>query len=79
MQKFLGSISTKTGIAFQCKIAVAVADIVQGQTKTSSPGSTSIAPIAHIRPEVQELTEIACLTPKYLQIFFSNFLTSVPP
>ena len=61
MQKFDLSISAKTGMQFQCKIAVAVAHIVHGETIISSPGSTSKLPIIAIKPEVQEFTEIAYL------------------
>ena len=49
----IGSISAKTGMQFQCKIAVAEATIVHGLTIISSPGCTPIAPTAAIRPEVQ--------------------------
>ena len=58
------SMSAKTGIAFQCKIDVAVAHIVNGEVIISSPGSIPIDPTAAISPEVQELTVIACFTPK---------------
>ena len=58
------SMSAKTGIAFQCNIAVALALIVHGLTITSSPGSIPIAPMAAISPEVHELTTMACLTLK---------------
>ena len=54
-----GSISTKTGIQFQCKIAVAQAHMVQGVQIISSPGEGSIAPTEQIRPDVHEFTEIA--------------------
>ena len=60
MQNLIVYIS-KTGIQFQCNIAVAVAHIVHGETMISSPGSTSKLPIIAIKPEVQEFTQIACL------------------
>ena len=50
--------SANTGIAFHCSIDVAVAHIVQGLTIISSPGSIFNEPIATVKPEVQELTEI---------------------
>ena len=51
-------------IAFQCRIDVALAHIVQGLTIISSPGEISKAPTEHINPDVQEFTEIAYLTLK---------------
>ena len=65
--------STKTGIAFQCNIAAAVAVIVHGLTKISSPGSMSKLPTAIEIPDVQELTTIACFTLKKFLIFVQNF------
>ena len=62
MQKVFSSISAKTGMQFQCNIAVAVAHIVHGVTMISSPGSTLRLPTAAINPEVHELTEIAYFT-----------------
>ena len=56
--------SANTGMAFHCTMAVADAAMVQGVTMISSPGSASIAPTAAISPEVQELTAMACRTPK---------------
>ncbi len=56
--------SAKTGIPFQCNIAVTVAHIVHGVTMTSSPGSMPIAPTAAIKPDVQEFTDMQCLTLK---------------
>ena len=55
--KVFGHISAKIGIAFQCKIEVAEADIVHVGTITSSPGAIPIAPNAQINPDVQEFTE----------------------
>ena len=77
--KVWGSISAKTGIAFQCKIAVAVAHIVHGVTITSSPGWIPIAPTAAVRPDDQEFTVTACLTPKNCSQSRSNSLTLSPP
>ena len=74
-----GSISANIGIAFHCKIAVAVALIVHGVVIISSPGSIPIAPIAASRPEVHELTVTACLTLKYSSHFLSNSWTLGPP
>ena len=71
--------SANTGIAFQCKIAVALALIVHGVTMISSPGSIPMAPTAEIRPDVQEFTVTACFTPKYSAHFLSNSLTFGPP
>ena len=61
----LGSMSANIGIQFQCNIAAAAADMVHVGTITSSPGDKPSAPTAHIRPDVQELTEITCFTLKY--------------
>ena len=63
IQNVLWSISAKTGIAFQCKIAVAQAHIVHGVVIISSPGSISNAPIDAIKPDVHELSVIAYFTP----------------
>ena len=60
-------------------MAVAVALMVQGVVITSSPGSIPIAPTAQTSPLVQELTEIACLTPNFLLNLFSSAFTDVPP
>ena len=78
-QKVSGSISAKIGIAFQCRMAVALAHIVHGVTITSSPGSIPIAPTAAISPDVQEFTVTACLTPKRLSQSRSNSWTFGPP
>ena len=67
------SISAKTGIQFQCKMALAHADIVQVGNITSSPGFKSKAPKAHIKPVDHEFTEIAYLTfLKTQRIFFPS-------
>ena len=76
--KVSGSISANTGIAFQCKMEVTVAHIVNGVTITHHPGSKPIDP-AVISPEVQELTVTACLTLKYFSHALSNFCTCSPP
>ena len=78
MLKVSSSISTNTGMAFQCNIAVAVAHIVQGVTITAY-GSIPIAPTAQIKPDVQELTLTAYLTLKYSSHAFSNYLIFGPP
>ena len=79
MLKVFGSISANTGIKFHWRIAEAQAHIVIVGSITSSPGFRSKAPIAQLNPEDQELTVITYLTPKYLDKFFSNFLTYLPP
>ncbi len=53
--------------------------IVHGDKIISSPGSISIAPTAHIRPEVHELTLIACLTLNFSLQAYSNSFTLGPP
>ena len=63
-QKVSRSMSANTGMAFQCRMAVALAAMVQGLTITSSPGSMPTAPTAATKPEVHELKVTACLTPK---------------
>ena len=65
--------SANTGTAFQTKIEVAHADIVQVGTIISSPGEISKAPTEQIRPDVQEFTAIVCLTLKNFSQSFSNF------
>ena len=70
-----GLMSAKTGMAFQARIAAALAVIVQGLTITSSPGEIPIAPTAATSPEVHELKEMACLVSNRLAHSSSNFLT----
>ena len=53
------STSANTGIAFCATIVAAVADIVYGDTITSSPGSISAAASATCSPVVAEFTAIA--------------------
>ena len=55
---------------FQCKIAVAVAHIVQGGTIISLQGSIPIAPTAVTNTDVQEFMVMACLTLKQFSQFF---------
>src|SRR5687767_6390613 len=78
-QNVSASISANTGIAFHCRIDVAVAHIVHGLTMTSSPGSIPIAPTAAMRPDVHELTLTACFTPKEDSQNRSNSCTFGPP
>jgi hypothetical protein len=79
MQKESLSISAKTGTQFQTRIDVAVADIVQVGTITSSPGSSPRAPTAQIKPDVHEFTLMACFTPKCADISRSRLWTCSPP
>jgi len=65
--------SANTGIAFQHRIAVAEAHIVQGLTITSSPGLIPAAPMATISPDVAELTVTACVTLNSLSLSRSNY------
>ena len=62
LYKIFLCISANTGMQFQCNILATVADIVQGVTIISSPGSISKDPTMQINPEVHEFTVIACLT-----------------
>ena len=73
------SMSANIGIAPQWSMDAAQALIVHGDKIISSPGSISIAPTAHIRPEVQELTLIACLTLIFSLQAYSNSFTLGPP
>ena len=78
MLKLTGSISVKTGVAFNRDTTPAVAKKEYVGTMTSSPGSKSIAINAKRSASVPEETPIACLHLRYSQNSFSIFSTSGP-
>jgi hypothetical protein len=71
--------SANTGTAFCRTIAAALADIVNGETMTSSPGPSPAAATATCSPVVAELTVTACAQPSRSANARSHAWTCAPP